>query len=891
VAILIIAVSSYGQNLSIGVTMSPNPSPYLSDWQTRRETVVLQISNMSTQPVTTIISARILRDGELAANTKPESMKPITIAPGASTMTAESILPSDAIKFYGDIDKSAARTGQLPGGSYQLCISLISPSGGTLSAEKCAFFTIRTYQAPSLLSPAEGEVVGAKPVMFRWTPVSPTPSFPISYRLRIVPVYPKQNKLNALEVNPPIYDRTVVGLTQQLVDVNAPIVDQNQGVLTDLYADNSGMWTVTAYDEKGMPIGPNNGTAEPRTFTIRQISVEQVRDVDTYDFGSAGGDQITGRYITDTDCVKLKRIHKAISDRIDSNRRNCDSLRALLNSLLQQLALAQQALASALADLDIANNDLDKADKDAKAAQDAYDKAMKSLNAFKSGGIQFVPYSKFGDITKNGYATVGGAQKGGGVAVQGSLGDILELGDRYGREKNGSSKFWNAFRAANKAYQNDQDAKERQAIAKERQQQAQKAVDDLKQQITDLEAQIAAIRAQLDDCEKHSLQFELRRDTLVAMYDSCLKILDKQRKAGSAIDGAKNASDEAKGATGKADDAVNKGKKTTADRPGATNEDRKINDADKANDTAKNKITEAERLQEEAKRALAGGDPDRAKILADSAKKLADSARTIANGAESNAQKADQDAKRHPTKAEIEAQKEKERKAQIERERIEKERQQRIRIICMKYLLDYMKENQKKSWLDQIGEFFSSLFLYFSEASDNVAEGVSEPTDKFKELMEKLKYSKEKLEQLITLFNGLNTDDPIARAKAFGAILDIASEIAEKVPGFKEFIGFYAEAYNAAIAAIERIANELDKPYKKQLDDWIKSRGCNDQDILKWEGKTTEQILEDAWNDFDKKKPIPHRNRNQENRIKEYFKQQYLIQILKCCLEKVKMIL
>ena len=70
---------------SIQVIMSPNPSPYISDWQEKSETATLVINNTSTKDILVKVKTELFDGkGSLVANTDASKMAVLTVTPGVT---------------------------------------------------------------------------------------------------------------------------------------------------------------------------------------------------------------------------------------------------------------------------------------------------------------------------------------------------------------------------------------------------------------------------------------------------------------------------------------------------------------------------------------------------------------------------------------------------------------------------------------------------------------------------------------------------------------------------------------------------------------------------------------------------------------------------------------
>ncbi|HEV8081145.1 MAG TPA: hypothetical protein VGP43_10550, partial [Chitinophagaceae bacterium] len=166
----------------------------------------------------------------------------------------------------------------LSAGDYEFCVQFFGqgPTGlAPLSEEKCKAFTIKAneqinYQPPQLIAPANGTVLKEtdlkKPITFRWTPLVPKLSEPVTYRIRVWQLMEGQNGTQAMKANMPIVTKDVENLTQ------TTIVNLLSGPCKPPYLCNF-IWSVESLNREGKPIGENNGYSEAFQFSINSCNV------------------------------------------------------------------------------------------------------------------------------------------------------------------------------------------------------------------------------------------------------------------------------------------------------------------------------------------------------------------------------------------------------------------------------------------------------------------------------------------------------------------------------------------------------------------------------------------------------------------------------------------
>ncbi len=260
--LLLLPISQlWSQTLTLTLNITPTPNPYISEWAARRETAILTITNPGATDVDVKLQVKILTGTTLHAQTKFNEL-PIVTIPARSTQTfyGEEVAPFAAMTFYGAVVGKTLRTGQIPTGSYTFCLQLVDPiSAAARSAEVCRPFTIVQYRGPTLLQPPDKSAIAAETrPTFRWTPIIPSPSGPVTYRFMLFEVLLGQSPMQAFRGNQPIIDHRVLQATQLLWLPSFPQPE----------AGRTYIWSVQALDQGGNPIGDREGLADPFVLVI-----------------------------------------------------------------------------------------------------------------------------------------------------------------------------------------------------------------------------------------------------------------------------------------------------------------------------------------------------------------------------------------------------------------------------------------------------------------------------------------------------------------------------------------------------------------------------------------------------------------------------------------------
>ncbi|MGH2552982.1 MAG: hypothetical protein ACRDEB_04655, partial [Chitinophagaceae bacterium] len=276
------------------LVVSVNPPGSLLSWSIKDLTYI--ISGSAGVAGQVVIKATLkTSDGTVAATTNLAKARAITINPAAGTILyAADVIPLEIMIFNGKFKTSLDRSGKLPAGGYELCVQLVSP--GTfqrLSEERCRSFNIASFQLAIPIMPFYEQVL--KPelaqtaITFRWAPVSPAPSTPVTYRILVFEVLENQTPMQALRSNQPLLNKDVIGTTQFIWQPQMMMMPCNpcpdmQPDMDSARAVNSGknipvnntrnkktfIWTLQCLDNIGNPIGDGaingDGISEPSIF-------------------------------------------------------------------------------------------------------------------------------------------------------------------------------------------------------------------------------------------------------------------------------------------------------------------------------------------------------------------------------------------------------------------------------------------------------------------------------------------------------------------------------------------------------------------------------------------------------------------------------------------------
>jgi len=252
--------------LSLVVQMDPLPSPYLSDWRSRPNTIRFVITNPTSSSISGRFQAYIEGDkrGRVAETKLDASIPPVVIPPGSHTFNAISarFIEEDAVRYIGSSKEEAEKSGRLPEDRFRLCVQFVGYDDpwAPLSNESCTSFEVRLLLPPSLIAPADRETVRAIPT-FQWSIVPLGLGTFAHYELKVVELDPGQTNIaSAIESNLPLIVR---GTTMPVYQYMAsdPVLEKGRS-----YA-----WRVRAFDPDGKMTFANKGFSEIRAFLYDPI--------------------------------------------------------------------------------------------------------------------------------------------------------------------------------------------------------------------------------------------------------------------------------------------------------------------------------------------------------------------------------------------------------------------------------------------------------------------------------------------------------------------------------------------------------------------------------------------------------------------------------------------
>lgn len=274
--------------LKADLILSSTPPANLAEWPSHREVLTLIVTGQpGLPPQKFIVKVEIkTTDGTVIASNDLSRATQYTSAVSAGTILfAADVVPLENMVFTGKYRTSLQRSGKLPSDNYMLCVTLVRPVDYTpLSPTICKSFYLASTQLPVLMKPYNEEVLDAAAaqtaITFRWSPVSPRLTQPVTYHLQVFEVLEHQSPVQALRSNQPLLDQNIVNATQYIwrPQLSFDFKDSAFSVTPDQqHEPRIGIlfiWTIQTLDVQGLPItqtdGNGEGRSEPIVFYVRK---------------------------------------------------------------------------------------------------------------------------------------------------------------------------------------------------------------------------------------------------------------------------------------------------------------------------------------------------------------------------------------------------------------------------------------------------------------------------------------------------------------------------------------------------------------------------------------------------------------------------------------------
>lgn len=263
--------------ITVNTQVIPPYSPYLSDYVSVENKVVITLTNTSPSPQNVRLIGRI-EGGNNVVITIPQNYQPpqgIQLAPGQSRPLmggelAEYLNP-DVLQFQGISKAEVVQGNGLPEGDYSFCVQAVDYANGTALSMPapmgCAYFSITHFEVPEILQPecnAAAQATSPQNLLLSWTLPAGAPAQHVEYVVTMTEMYPQETDPNQaiLAATDPPFFSTVTLSNSFLYGPDAPPLEVGKK-----YA-----WRVTARGRQGSPalLFKNNGHSVACSFVWQQ---------------------------------------------------------------------------------------------------------------------------------------------------------------------------------------------------------------------------------------------------------------------------------------------------------------------------------------------------------------------------------------------------------------------------------------------------------------------------------------------------------------------------------------------------------------------------------------------------------------------------------------------
>jgi len=288
---LLFAAQSLLAQLNVNLSLSGRPPANLTEWGNRKDVLTLIIGPAQSVSLDVKIKTTIKTlDGTIVGATNLNTAKIFTPQPGASIiLNALDVLPLENVVFTGKYQSTLIKTGKLPADNYMLCVQLVRATDyAPASAEVCKTFYLAAYQLPILTQPADGQELNSKiaqsTITFRWTPVVPAATTPVTYRIRVFEILENQHDVQALRSNQPLLDKNIVGATQFIWQPQISMMpytgeENKPDSSIKKVPGKKFIWTIQTLDNLGQPLNPTDGNgeslSEPKVFYVADKKIKE----------------------------------------------------------------------------------------------------------------------------------------------------------------------------------------------------------------------------------------------------------------------------------------------------------------------------------------------------------------------------------------------------------------------------------------------------------------------------------------------------------------------------------------------------------------------------------------------------------------------------------------
>lgn len=258
------------------LVVSPQPPASLISW-TQKNVSFIVINQSGATRQAKIKAELKTTDGTVVGVTNLAKARVINVGFGNEIFSVDDVFSPALMQFSGKVKTAIDKTGKLPSDNYQLCVRLVTPTDYIpFTEERCRNFTVAALQLAIPVMPANETVLKPEAaqsvITFRWTPVTPIPSAPVTYRLLVFEVPDKQTPMQALRSNMPLLQKDIIGTTQYIWQPQLAMMGRYQKDSVTSQEKRTFIWTLQCLDSNGQPLGDGHtngdGISEPGIFYV-----------------------------------------------------------------------------------------------------------------------------------------------------------------------------------------------------------------------------------------------------------------------------------------------------------------------------------------------------------------------------------------------------------------------------------------------------------------------------------------------------------------------------------------------------------------------------------------------------------------------------------------------
>ena len=245
-------------NWSANIQLTPNPSPYLSDWESNPGLVTFTLTYTGNNPVDVRLHATLKKNGSQIASGESD---PISFSgPGTQVYSNTNLMNWSDVNYSSTLEEQILRSGRFPDGNYTLCVAVYETQSGDTVARDCGSFQIILPSPPQLLSPVDTVLIPFP--VFVWTPVATPPGYQVTYRFKLWELHEGQTPGQAT-FGIPVYTDSTVNMPTMVYPIDAPMLENGKTYV----------WQIQVLDQAHEPFGQNNGKSDPGVFTYSNASL------------------------------------------------------------------------------------------------------------------------------------------------------------------------------------------------------------------------------------------------------------------------------------------------------------------------------------------------------------------------------------------------------------------------------------------------------------------------------------------------------------------------------------------------------------------------------------------------------------------------------------------